>query len=68
MTDKETQALRTELEVKYQDVYDTKEMQEKYAVEGFQAPWVVVKRKSDGAVGSLQFTHMPRFYFNFKKD
>jgi hypothetical protein len=29
---------------------------------------VVVKRKSDGVVGSLEFQHHPRFYFNFAED
>ena len=31
-------------------------------------PYVVVKRKSDGKKGSLEFQHYPRFYFNFKED
>jgi hypothetical protein len=29
---------------------------------------VVVKRKSDGKKGSLEFTHSPRVYFNFVED
>jgi hypothetical protein len=28
----------------------------------------VVRRKSDGVKGSLEFQHNPRFYFNFKSD
>jgi hypothetical protein len=32
------------------------------------APLVVVERKSDGQVGSLEFTHMPRLYFNWIAD
>jgi hypothetical protein len=32
------------------------------------APFVIVTRKSDGAKGSLEFTHNPRFYFNFAVD
>jgi hypothetical protein len=35
---------------------------------GFMAPFVIVTRKSDGAKGSLEFTHNPRFYFNFAVD
>ena len=46
----------------------TGEMQEKYTVEGFSAPYVTVKRKSDGASGSLEFGHSPRVYFNWKQD
>ena len=32
------------------------------------APFVAVRRKSDGAKGSMEFTHSPRFYFNFVAD
>jgi hypothetical protein len=45
--------------------WDTGEMQEEFEVEGFAAPFVVVKRKSDGAKGTLLFTHSPRTYFKF---
>jgi hypothetical protein len=31
------------------------------------APFVVVRRLSDGQKGSLEFQHHPRFYFNFQK-
>jgi len=34
----------------------------------FAAPFVVVKRRSDGAVGSLEFTHSPRVYFGWRAD
>jgi hypothetical protein len=27
---------------------------------------VVVRRRSDGGKGSLEFQHQPRFYFNFQ--
>ena len=27
----------------------------------------IVTRKSDGVVGSLEFQHMPRFYWGFKE-
>ena len=46
--------------------WDTKELQEDFEVLGFSAPFVVVIRKSDRVKGSLEFTHMPRKYFNFK--
>jgi hypothetical protein len=32
------------------------------------APYVIVRRKVDGAVGSLEFQHQPRFYFNWQED
>jgi hypothetical protein len=39
-----------------------------FIVHGFMVPFVVVRRKSDGAKGSMEFTHSPRFYFNFVLD
>jgi len=46
----------------------TEELSAEYDVLGFLAPFVVVRRKSDGAKGSMEFTHHPRFYFNFVAD
>lgn len=48
--------------------WDTQELARDFEVIGFLAPFVVVKRKSDGAKGSMEFTHNPRFYFNFVAD
>lgn len=45
--------------------WDTYTLQMDYEVEGFQAPYVVVTRKSDGKRGSLRFTHRPRWYYDF---
>jgi hypothetical protein len=47
-------------------VWDTAEMQEDFEVLGFMAPYVVVRRRSDGVKGTLMFTHSPRFYFRFE--
>lgn len=63
--DKEKTELRKELEEKYGRVWDTDELTEEFVVEGFLAPFVTVRRKEDGVRGSMKFTHMPRFYFNF---
>jgi len=49
-------------------VWTTDEMRAEFAVEGFAAPFVVVRRKADDALGSLQFTHQPRYYFAFVED
>ena len=46
--------------------FDTKELQQIFKVISFLAPLVYVERKSDGAKGTLQFIHSPRFYFNWK--
>ena len=48
--------------------WTTAELCEEFEVIGFLAPFVVVKRRSDGVKGSMEFTHSPRFYFNFVED
>jgi hypothetical protein len=45
--------------------WSTQELGRDFEVIGFEAPFVVVTRKSDGQKGSLEFTHTPRYYFNF---
>jgi hypothetical protein len=35
---------------------------------GYAAPFVVVRRRSDGQRGSLEFTHSPRVYFGWRPD
>ena len=61
--------IKSELEETYpNDVYSTTELQENFTVLGFSSPYVTVTRKADGLKGSLEFIHMPRFYFNFKHD
>lgn len=49
-------------------VWDTDQLRADFEVKGFMAPFVVVKRKSDGMVGSLMFTHSPRFYYGWTED
>lgn len=48
--------------------WDSDQMRDEFEVIGFMAPFVAVRRKSDGKTGSLEFTHSPRFYFNFVED
>ena len=57
---------REALEAKHGQVWDTAELARDFVITGFLAPIVVAKRKSDGVVGSLEFQHDPRFYFNFQ--
>jgi hypothetical protein len=59
---------REALEAQYGQVWDTRELGVDFEVLGFAAPLVVVRRKSDGVKGSLEFQHQPRFYFNFQAD
>ena len=59
---------RQRLEAQYSQVWDTAQLAEDFEVLGFMAPYIVVLRKSDGRKGSLEFQHLPRFYFNFALD
>jgi hypothetical protein len=59
---------REALEAEHGQVWDTQELGRDYDVLGFAAPLVVVRRKSDGVRGSLEFQHSPRFYFSFQPE
>ncbi len=56
---------REALEAQYGQVWNTQELGQDFEVRGFMAPYVVVRRRSDGVKGSLEFQHQPRFYFGF---
>ena len=61
--------LRKDLETRNPgDVYDHIEVRAAFTFHSFMAPLAIVTRKSDGQKGSLEFTHHPRFYFNFIGD
>jgi hypothetical protein len=47
--------------------WTTEQLQADLSVIGFSAPFVVVRRKSDGKTGTLEFTHHPRVYFSFEE-
>jgi len=51
-----------------EQTWTTEEVREQFDVIGFLAPFVAVRRKSDGVKGSLEFRHLPRVYFNFVAD
>ena len=44
-------------------VWTTDELREEFEVESFAAPFIIVRRKSDGKKGSITFQHQPRLYF-----
>ena len=46
--------------------WSTDELTHDFEVIGFSAPFVVVKRRSDGVKGSLQFDGRPRRYYDWK--
>ncbi len=57
---------REALEAKYGQVWDTDQMTEEFEAIGFMAPLIVVRRRSDGVKGSLEFRNNPRYYFAFQ--
>jgi hypothetical protein len=58
---------RTRLETEHGKVWDTDELRQDFETHSFGAPYIIVIRKEDRIKGSLEFQHMPRFYFNFQK-
>ncbi len=59
---------REDLEAKHGRVWTTDELREEFEVLGFMAPYVVVRRSSDGVRGSLKFQHSPRLYYGFEPE
>ena len=59
---------REALEAAHGQVWDTAQLAADFEVLGFMAPFVIVRRKSDGKKGSLEFQHHPRFYYGFVAD
>jgi hypothetical protein len=64
----ETGQPAADLEATEGPTWDTAAMQRDFEAIGFAAPFIVVRRRSDGIKGSLEFTHSPRLYFNFVAD
>ena len=59
---------RAMLETRYGQVWDPQELRRDFDVQSYLAPIVVVRRRSDGVIGTLEFQHQPRFYFNWRDD
>lgn len=59
---------RADLESQHGQVWDTGQLTEDFQVLGFAAPFVIVKRRSDGLRGSLMFQNSPRFYYSFSPE
>jgi hypothetical protein len=57
---------REALEAEHGQVWDTEQLGQDFEVQGFMAPYVVVRHRSDGQRGSLMFQHEPRYYFGFE--
>ena len=59
---------RAELEARHGRVWTTTELRQEFEVTGFMAPYVVVRSKASGAIGSMEFQHEPRYYFNWVEE
>ncbi|MHA1662685.1 MAG: hypothetical protein ACTSVR_05445 [Candidatus Thorarchaeota archaeon] len=66
LADMSDEDARAWLEERYGEVWNTKEVQEAFTIEGFLSPCCTAVRKSDGKRGVLFFSHNPRFYFDFR--
>lgn len=64
---KQAQADRAALEAKHGKVWSESELRAEFKLLGTMAPFVTVRRKSDGQDGSLEFAGSPRLYFAFKE-
>jgi len=49
------------------DALTTEQMLKEYEVMGFGYGFCACLRKKDAVLGSFNFIHAPRFYFNFKR-
>ena len=65
MTNEEKLEKRRELEAKWGEVWDTKQLTKRFVVTSFMAPYCFVIDNETGSCGSLRFIHSPRFYFDF---
>ncbi len=59
---------REALEATHGQIWSTDELTTDFEALSFLAPYIVVKRVSDGIKGTLEFQHSPRFYYNFQPE
>lgn len=57
---------REELTKEHGQVWSTEEMRKDFTVQGFGGGYCIAIRKADNVRGAFEFTHAPRFYFNFR--
>lgn len=50
------------------NVWTTNELAKKFEVLGFMAPFCVVRDRATGKKGSVEFSHFPRYYFEFRSE
>jgi hypothetical protein len=57
---------REELERLYGRVWSQQEIAAEYVITGIVGLTVIVRRKADDVVGSLDYQNAPRLYYNFQ--
>lgn len=63
-----TPCSREELLAVVAEVYNREQVEERYEVLGFRAPFAMVRERSTGQMGTMLFQHEPRFYFSYSRD
>ena len=58
---------RKEFEAIYGEVWTTSELLKEFKVLQFMAPFALVVKKETDESGTVEFSHNPRFYFNFNR-
>ena len=61
-----TDTTRRLIEARHGQVWSTDELARDFEVLDFSAPLVIVRRRADAVLGSLFFSHEPRFYWGFR--
>ena len=59
---------RETLEALYGRVWTTEELKLEWNIVAYVAPLVLVKSRADESLGSFEFQHEPRYYFNYVRD
>ena len=57
---------RQSLEAKFGKVWSAEEFEQDFVVTAFIGSTVVVRRKADDVVGTLEFTRRPHLFYNFQ--
>jgi hypothetical protein len=57
---------RKALEAKFGKVWSAEELERDYIVTAFIGLTVVVRRKADGVVGTMEFSNRPHLFYNFQ--
>ena len=57
---------REALEATFGKVWSAEELEQDFIVTAFIGPHVVVRRRTDNVVGTLEFSRRPHLFYNFQ--